>query len=218
MPRRYKKKLTKRKPRYSLAKKLAFTKSPMPVKLRTKLRYCEKFTINPATAGINGAYVFRANDIYDPNYTSTGHQPRGFDQLIPMYDHFRVVYSKITIRAMTTDQTNPVLVGIALRDEGTAETDVIDYVEQGTVVSRTMGIAQGSQGVTCSLSCNPFKFLGLPTTSVDMRGTASASPTENAYYHVFASGLESVDVANILFLATIDYLVEFIEPKDLISS
>ena len=56
--------------------KLAF-----PQSISTKLRYVEK--INMGSIGASSNVVqnqFIANGAYDPNFTGTGHQPRGFDQ------------------------------------------------------------------------------------------------------------------------------------------
>ncbi len=59
-------------------------KAPLPNSFYTKLRYTDSLTVQHSF-GNAGTYIFRANDCYDPDLTSTGHQPRGFDQFMSLY-------------------------------------------------------------------------------------------------------------------------------------
>ena len=54
----------------------AFNSNPFPPKLYNTLRYSEQVIINTSDS-LNGcgSYLFQANNLYDPNYTGTGHQP-----------------------------------------------------------------------------------------------------------------------------------------------
>jgi hypothetical protein len=69
-------------------------KAPIPNKFATKLRYSESVNIDPSLGGVPGVHVFNASSCYDPNTTGIGHQPRGFDQWMAMFDHFTVVGSR----------------------------------------------------------------------------------------------------------------------------
>jgi len=71
--------------------------TPMPSTFPTRLRYFSVFTLNPGAAGSAGVQVFSANGLYDPDITSTGHQPRGFDQSSAMYKTFQVIKRMITV-------------------------------------------------------------------------------------------------------------------------
>jgi len=44
---------------------------------------------------------FRLNDCYDPDYTGTGHQPMGFDQMMAFYSTFRVLSTDVHIMAQS---------------------------------------------------------------------------------------------------------------------
>ena len=39
----------------------------------------------------------RLNSLFDPNLSGLGHQPRGFDQLMAVYEKYTVVAAKITV-------------------------------------------------------------------------------------------------------------------------
>lgn len=219
MPRTYrKKKRTYRKKKTSIMRKLAITKSPMPKVFTTKLRYSESFNLNPASGHIPGVHIFSCNGIYDPNITGAGHQPRGFDQIMPMFDHFRVLGAKIRVSFANTDSAAILMCGIATRDAATAETILYDYTEQGTVRTRLCGTNDASP-VSITASVAPYKFLGIPYKNDEMKGSVTANPLEQAYFHVFAASPGSTQDPGIVYVhADIDYLVQFIEPKDLSSS
>lgn len=50
-------------------------------------------------------YSYRANSIYDPNYSGVGHQPRGYDELAPFYRKYEVVRSAIQITISVPDSS-----------------------------------------------------------------------------------------------------------------
>ena len=86
-----------RKGKYRKRKLISNTLSPMPCSFATKLTYSSNVSINPGAAGTPAAYVYRANGLYDPDLTGGGHQPRGYDQFTPMYNHWTVVGAKVTV-------------------------------------------------------------------------------------------------------------------------
>lgn len=69
----------------------------IPQQMYVKLKYVESMTLS----GAPSMQLFRGNDLFDPNYTSTGHQPYLADQLAPLYQNFTVYASKIKVRAGT---------------------------------------------------------------------------------------------------------------------
>lgn len=97
---------------------------PFGKKFYTKLRYSESHTIAAATtANFASSYKMRLNSLFDPNYSGQGHQPRGFDQLMAIYEKYTVVAAKITVCYITTS-TNPSVVGLRLVDGN--ESSIVD--------------------------------------------------------------------------------------------
>lgn len=211
------KKYIKRKStrKYGKRKSKVMSGGPLSLTMRSKMRYNEQITITPVT-GLVGSYIFRTNSLTDPNLTGVGHQPRGYDQLMSLYDHYTVIGAKITARFFISS-TQPTVVGITVKDDSVGLTDPEDYMESRVLKTRSIGARGASQSIctTLSMSINPNRFLGIrnPMSSALVRGAISASPVESAYFHLFAfdptgdtPGAVSVDV-------TIDFTAVLTEPQ-----
>lgn len=74
------------------------SKQPVAERYFTRLRYSEivNFTLNVPSALFT--YQFQSS-VYDPDYTSTGHQPLWRDTLATMYNKYRVFGVKYSIHA-----------------------------------------------------------------------------------------------------------------------
>lgn len=190
-----------------------------------KLKYCEEITINPATAGI-AVNVFRANDLFDPNLTGTGHQPYGFDNLCPgLYDHFTVIGSKIKVQIHqnATNSVVPAWCGILLSDNGTtaaASSNVEHLLESygcGSVLpAGLVGAPNGAMVETKlfkNFSAKKYFKKSSIVGAADYRGDSATSPNESAYFEVFAASMNSNDPGAIDMLVTIEYIAVFTEPK-----
>lgn len=63
--------------------------APVARKHIVKLKYAETLEFNIA-AGFANTQTYRMNSIFDPNFTGTGHQPYGRDQLVTLFNRYRV--------------------------------------------------------------------------------------------------------------------------------
>lgn len=182
---------------------------------KTNLRY---ESIQNITAGVDPGtnYLFSANDLYDPDVTSGGHQPRGFDQLMTFYDHFNVIGSRITIRFLNADSViQGVLCTIRLRDDSTPATSITTVREDPGVRQTILGHAQSGRNMgVLRKGFSAKKFFGKPPMSADnQQGTAFGSPSEQAYYHINVSAQSTGTAGAIEAYVTIDYTAIFTEPK-----
>jgi len=192
-----------------------------PPTITKRMRYSESFTGSCTAGAITSTQMFRANDLFDPNLTGTGHQPMGFDQLMLWYNHAFVVWSKITCVFKNTAATIPT-VCIRMDADSGALTDYDRIKEFGGCVTETLEV-KGSYGANKSLSLTAdiCKLQGVKRSNITsctaLSCTAAASPAEVSYYHVTmwdttaASGSMQVDVV-------IEYIAQFCEPRDLNSS
>lgn len=223
MPRKYyrKKRNYRKKPYRNQRRrnyKLALMKSPMPTVYTTKLKYTQIIQIaSNIVAGVASVIVFSANGLYQPNITSSDHQPRGYDEIQALYSHYRVLGSKITFRCTNGDSNFGAITGISLQASSSANTYITDYTEDSNTVKRMVGNNDGSSVGVMTYKCAPHKFLGLKYDEDNLRGNVSSNPSEQAYYHIFTNNVGGTTSA-VTGEVEIEYLCQFFEPLSLTQS
>lgn len=65
--------------------------------LFTKLKYATQFA---ASTTVMDANLINLNGLFDPEGSIAGHQPQGFDQLVLLYNRYRVDWCDVEITAM----------------------------------------------------------------------------------------------------------------------
>ncbi|WP_445779482.1 hypothetical protein, partial [Shewanella sp.] len=86
--------------------------NPFPATMVARLTYSAVINIDANTVS-PGYHLFRANGIFDPDYTGIGHQPYGRDTYASIYNHYRVLKSNCT--AISTLGAN-LIYGISMKD------------------------------------------------------------------------------------------------------
>lgn len=191
-------------------------RAPVPYKLSTAMIYNERVTLSPSL-GLPGVHVFSANGTFDPNITGVGHQPRGFDQMMALYDHNVVIYSEICVdyHPQNAGATiTPAIAIVALRDFSSVSLNRDDYIELSDTVWKTTS-PQGS-ATRIKMAENPNKFLGRgsPLSDPDLKNSNSSNATEQAYWHVALANATGTDPSSISVNVVIKYTVVFLEPKN----
>ncbi len=156
---------------------------------KAKLFYYEPSISLTGTAGVIAQYAFTANGMYDPNITSTGHQPLGFDTIMGWYEQYTVLSSKITVRACGNG-IQASCVSVCLAPDTTALA-LPDVLENGLIVSKVLD-GRGTNGTgqrihNMDLSCDVAKYFGRPSpreivNDLTLSGTAASNPTEQVYF------------------------------------
>jgi len=151
-----------------------------PYRLYRKFRY-DVTTTRTSTSGSLTHQVWRMNDMYDPDYTSAGHQPRGFDQHMGMYRHFTVIKAFANIKVTPTVVGNDLnMCYLYVNNDTTAATTTTDLQERRDV---QMKIIIGSGNLLeahFKKWINVSKWLNVKNImDVDeLRGASTASPVE----------------------------------------
>lgn len=224
---KYRKRVRKYKRKYGRYRRYRSLHTPLPKKMLAKLKYYTFVDLNPALAGVAG-HLFRANSVYDPDFTAVGHQPRGFDQIMPMYEHFTVIKSKISafpINVPTTTTARGYMYGLTLQNSltgltaGAAEggTNVCEYPK---VKFTALPTTYTNRLKTLKLSYSPKKFLGIskPLSEDTIKGTDSSNPTEDVGFGLYMWAESSFDPESIRFVVYLEYVVVFTEPRQPLES
>ena len=221
-------------------------KMGFPQSMRTSLRYCDSFDIHP-TSSTAVVKTFRANGMYDPDVSSTGHQPRGFDEFCDVYLKYTVKNAKISVvftyegynhPVGGTSTGNPNQQIQAISTEVPAVPAVIGLVRPSVQASPASGNIFLQQEIDKSkwTTITPHGGPGMVahnTGVIDFfgkdflvgadgyTGTSSTDPGNQVYFHVM-TGLQhnnySVGSVQVRANVTITYDVVWTEPKPLPAS
>lgn len=219
MPRKYTK-------RPSLRNKLRFrrkfrksraslTAQPVPNYKLVKLKYVDNVTLNPGVASI-ASHLFRANSLFDPDYSGVGHQPLGFDQWTTFYDMYRVVGAKISATFFPTGEHDTC--GVYLDNDTTTPTVLSDILEQKQTHYRQI-VASQTHPTTISFNYSSKKFFGkAAAVNANQRAAMTANPTTDIYFTVFAGSPSGADTGARVVQIQIEYIALLTERKTLAQS
>ncbi len=214
-------------------RRMAIPRTITPDSRMVKLRYCYTTQLNPGSGATAMEHV-KANDLYAPSVGVGQHQPMGFDQMMQLYERFCVVGSKINVAFIinntgdAADSRPPTaIVGIALRNSSTDES-----VQDNTATQTNEGLLERnrtqwkylnsqSNGGAIKTITHKFglkKFFHLKSINDNVGnlrnygtawGHASASPSTQAYYNIFAAPFTDVQDLSLTVRVTVDYTAIF---------
>jgi len=180
----------------------------------TKMVYHQRVILS-SIGGAMSTYTWRANSIYDPDYTSLGHQPRGHDQWELLYANYLVVGSRINIRATFAEGagTVPYTYGV-LRSRSASNpfTNANGCIEESGKYRLWRG------GVDTGVLRQGYglkRFFNIkdPKDNITRFGAPFGSnPSEEAFFHVWVAG-DGLDDAYARFEVTIQYVVLLSDAK-----
>lgn len=216
----YKKKSYKKKGGYQ---NVNISRTPLPRKFCTKMRYSQAFTLSPGVTGIVGYNTFRLNSVYDPDYTGSGHQAMGFDQIMPLYDHCNVIGVKWKITgASSADAAAINRLGYIISDSPPG-TYIAGHTwealsENPEVRMINVGAKSGGNAIgTLYGKLNPNKFLGKTKGILNddrLYHTIGSNPLETVYLGVFAAPMVTTqDTDSVFCTIELEYTVVFTEPR-----
>lgn len=190
-----------------------------------RMRYVETVNVDPAIGSV-GTYQFRASDVFDPNATGGGHQPYGHDTYQTLYQKYIVVSSKISVKFWSTGvtaNTSCANVGILLKDNNNAETNLTLWMERPNTSFKTLGPVTGPNSYQqLSKTFNAKKFFSLKDIkdNVDAYGSDFGdTPPDVAYYQIVVAPAQStLDISNVYMTVVIDYNVLCLKPIDIAQS
>uniref|UniRef100_UPI004047C05F hypothetical protein n=1 Tax=Shewanella sp. TaxID=50422 RepID=UPI004047C05F len=192
-----------------------------PAIRKVSLRYVAEILLN-AGSGANDHWIFRANGLFDPDITGTGHQPKGFDQLMTLYGKYTVVASRCKIAPYYTTAGEPSYILVHLMN-GTSDATIDTIEEAMEQQNRSKIIFSGNQidekHSEATLGVDFKQYLGLnPEDADQLSGGESGNPTKGVYFVVNQVPVNGNDPAARTVLVQIEYDVVFTYPIEVASS
>ncbi len=197
----------------------------VPPSRTMKLRYVESGIKLNASTGQSQFYLMSGNSLYDPNQSGSGHQPYYFDQLTTFYEKYCVLWSKISVKATTTDASRLFKVSIipSLSSSWSiSETDLAQEIAgnrttvfTGFQMSKGIGMVANSRKTKTLLGVkdvldDPDNF-GLTGNL----GTGSGPGNEWYWIIVVQCCDLAVDPVDILLDIQMDYIAKFTDRRNI---
>lgn len=187
---------------------------PLPNRIRVRHRYCANIYID-ATASAASSWTFQLNGLYDPDVTTTGHQPMGYDQFAALYEHYKVVGVRCQLEATgpPSSANSEQYIGMQFHEnQSFTPSNIEQIVERGREVHQVLG----NQTNRCKLVkyWSAKKWFGKEAYSGgDTAGTVSTNPTEGAFCSVYTTRAENHENPDGLsFLLTLDFIADWYGP------
>ena len=197
-----------------------------PQSMRTTLRYCDHITFNLNSLDAVFLASYLGNGMFDPQVSIGGHQPRGFDDFMRLYQKFTVLGSSLSVNFVyegydgpaeldndtssfliktVKEETNgaktaavsPVTVGLHKGVVQLGSGSVPEVTEKDRTVWKAMTPQQG--GVTVGTRLRSSDFFGKRTLvgAEGFCGTVSADPEEKIYYTIWCGRMSGNNAGNV---------------------
>lgn len=226
MVRRYRRKrkrtYRRRKRRYTRQSpsNLSKRKTILPNKFKTNLLYGVQKTIAAGLVNV-GTESISVNGLYDPEVAIGGHQPRGFDQYMLFFFNYTGIGAAIRVTFENIGENNKAgIVGIVVTSDPNPpdRTNLNNYIESGNCYYKKIeGETDGGPSVVeVKARCNPNKFLSLakPLDNDRLKGSASANPLDQVFFHIFCYHLDGTVGMNVRANIRINYIAVFSQPLE----
>lgn len=196
-----------------------YVPSGIPLTRISKLRYCEEINVS-STLGVLTGYAYRANSVYDPNKSGTGHKCLAFAEWNNLFNHWKVLGSRITVSIVqNTSNTSPMVMGLYLTDGDTIPyTSSTEFIEarKGTYTMLTPGQTRVGK-VTSKFSAKKFFNVVDVKDNQNLGASGNNNPAEEAFYFLWVQTTDG-STGSVDCVVTIDYITAWSEPKDLIGT
>lgn len=183
----------------------------IPNKMVITHKYCEQHLLTTGAAGAIDRYTWRANGMYDPNQSGTGHQPMLYDDMVAMgYDKWCVIGSKIKVVATKPDTVAsvvvyPTTVALTAADEIGAGYALTTVLEQPFTKHVVLGHYNKSQAILTKTFSAKKSFGKAPLSDNLICGSPTGDPAQVYYYSVYVDSSTSATATAVLLDIEIEY-------------
>lgn len=184
----------------------------LPQKKFVKLKYADKIVHN---GSILNQTDYRMNSLFDPNFTSLGHQPLGFDEWKALYNRYRVNSVKVEVTAVQQDNAENAsdMVAIFPNINDVSVVQAARVMELENVAYTFVGNTSSGQSIQkLEMYIDIKKLMGLNELDEDYASLVTTNPVINPKFTVWVENLWGNATA-INIMVEITYYAEFFEPK-----
>lgn len=195
-------------------RKLRFT-TAIPERYRATLNYVQNRSMTFTPLNFNSLNTFRLNDLYDVDFTATGHQAKYRDQLYQWYQYGRCIGYAISIRIFS-DSNQPMSIACGPSALSTIS-DHDSFLEEKRTIKR---VVSANSPVIIKYRNYTDKHLGnkrgtwssesqyLQSDGVTLNGSTSC------WFHIFCQRILSstVESNNLYFQIYIRQYAQFQQP------
>jgi len=192
------------------------TVATFPERIKARLGYVTSGTL---VAAVSASQVWNANGMFDPDQTSAGHQPLGYDQWTAMFNRYIVKKCHVTARVVTTASTvaNMVVGLVCLNGVNSAlsATQMTECVEgmrcrwhllpQGP--SATERVIKATFDLSKLTGASPVQY----KSDDRYQALVSANPSEIVGLHLFAYDVTVSTNVDVAYVMRIEYECEFFD-------
>jgi len=199
------------KKRYQKAATVSFGKQLLPWKLANTLVYMDTVPIT-ISSGAYTQYIWSCNGIYDPQTTGAGHQPRGFDQMTALYNHYTVLRSRMVVTFCSNSALAKYRACLFTDDDASSNVTTVDFGAERKGAKYTQwDIINSPKPIRHSYDARSV-FGGDPVSDPNLQGSISVNPPEGFFYVL---GVEDLDLntSTIHAVVRIEYDVLWDELK-----
>lgn len=192
-----------------------------------KLKYAHVQNAIVSPLGVPAVITYRANNVFDPQHSLGGHQPRGYDQMTDLYHRYCVVASKITVNwSPIANDENSYWCAIQLSHRDPFGTPgpgtIIRVMEDRHSAFRFMTpfiptrVSKGYSTKSYFQSKNPIGDNRLCGHTTDISPVPLNQPTLTALYHICTANASNTvgTLTDISLNILVEYTVIFFTPKE----
>lgn len=175
-----------------------------------------RVNLDPAAGSAITTNVIALNGAYDPTLALGAVQPLYFDQYNTMYQQYTVLGWNLQVDAVSTDNTNPVIIGVTPMTTSTALTVPEHYLEAKGTTHKIM--TQDIDKVVVYNRGSVKKWLRPNGGSLINDTTYSGSPTTNPttvlFGHIWAAAVAytGTDPSTVNTIIKLQQVIRFFNP------
>lgn len=188
--------------------------SGVPDRLFVKLKYYDNLTFVSVAPAIT-SQVYRANSLFDPDFTNVGHQPYGFDQWSALYTNYLVRGSsiKVEVQCSVNAPGYPAIWNVLPTATTTTFSTQGLTEEQPYNRIRTIGgMNQGGRNIIRHYMSTK-KFIGsngqFANGNPNYRAAITTNPADQWFWQINMTAADLITNINQVCTVQITYYVEF---------